>query len=100
MSAVIPRFRLTMPDTWFGGTRSARERALIDSSNGCMKSLLRISPGCTGASLIFRSAIASSVIVSQFDLVRVALFPSEANAVLVIHAYAELASACALQRLD
>ena len=55
--ALMPRFPFTIPETWLGGTRRARASALIDNPSGAMKSSRRISPGCTGSSLIFFSAI-------------------------------------------
>src|SRR5579863_7943653 len=70
----------------------------MDNPSGAMKSARRISPGCTGASLRFRPAIgSSSVIVGQFNVVGVPVFPSKADAVLIVHADAVLPHPVTLQ---
>ena len=51
--ALTPRFSFTIPETWLGGTRNARASALIDNPIGVKNSSRRISPGCTGAIIVF-----------------------------------------------
>src|ERR1017187_6608940 len=77
-----------------GVTPRASASALWLKPSGSRKSCNRISPGCTGS--IFFIFI-NSMIIHDFNVVRVFAVPAEANAPLVVDADAVLSRAIAFQ---
>src|ERR1700752_5476023 len=75
-----------------GGTPIALASAVCDSAMGLRKSSIRISPGCGLGS--------KSVVVDDFDLVRIVVTPNKANPPLIVDADRMLSAPVALQRFQ
>src|SRR5262245_13197967 len=75
-----------------GGTPIARASRVCDKRIGFRKSSIRISPGC--------GLCRSSVVVDDFDLVRMSSSPDEANPPLVIDADRMLSASVFAQRFE
>ena len=97
VSAVIDRSPWTMAWMRLGGTWSSRANALMLRPRGFMNSSARISPGWIGSSGCDFLAMASSVIVDDLDLMRIAAAPHEADPPALVDANAVLAGPVALE---
>ncbi len=82
----------------FAGTWSAVAKALLDRSSGSRNSSRSTSPGVIGGSSAALPAL--SVIVDDFDVMRVSVLPFETDSVLIIDADTELALPIARKRFQ
>lgn len=96
ISGETDRFRRVISLIAIGVAPIAFATAYALNPNGFIKSSNNTSPGCTGG---IRSTFISLMVIHEFDFMRIALMPPKTQAVLVVHANAELPSALSLKLL-
>src|SRR5436190_14982402 len=81
------------------GTRRSRATLLMLSPSGAIRSSRRTSPGCTGGRRRLFAMVAPQMLVIVDDLhdLRVAVFPDEADAVLIVDPDTVLSASIARQ---
>ena len=84
VSAVMDLFPFTISLILLGGTERSRESWLMLMPKGSRKSSRRISPGFIGSRFFFCTHRGTSVIVCNFNMVRIAVIPFETYAPLLI----------------
>lgn len=107
ISALIPRFRRSMSLTVCGLTSSACARRYPEIFIGLRNSCFKISPGWTAQAAAVRllKAICGKspsviVVISDFNVVSMTVFPGETNSVFVVDPNCVLASPLFMERVE